>query len=85
VHKIVRELNKFSADLGKRERWLVLNKIDLLPDEVRESRCATIVDRLGWRGPVFAIAALSRQGTRELVFAIMEHLEGRRLTGAGES
>jgi GTPase len=75
VHTIVNELAKFSAELGERERWLVLNKVDLLPDDEREGRCRSIVERLDWRGPVFATAALSQQGTDELVFAIMAHIE----------
>jgi GTP-binding protein len=78
VQAIVRELEKFSPELGERERWLVLNKIDLLADDEREARCRAIVERLGWRGPVFSIAAVSQQGTRELVFAIMDHIEQRQ-------
>ena len=85
VQKIVRELEKFSAELGERERWLVLNKIDLLPDEERGSRCTAIVERLGWQGPVFAIAAVLQKGTRELVFAIMEHVEQALQTTTSES
>jgi GTP-binding protein len=85
VQTIVRELEKFSAELGKRERWLVLNKIDLLPDGEHESRCKSIVERLGWRDPVFAIAAVSQQGTRELVFAIMNHIEQQQLAATSES
>ena len=30
---IVAELKKFAADLGKKERWLVINKIDLVEPE----------------------------------------------------
>jgi len=36
---IAGELKKFSPELAKRERWLVLNKIDLLADDEAESRC----------------------------------------------
>ncbi|HHJ15931.1 MAG TPA: Obg family GTPase CgtA [Gammaproteobacteria bacterium] len=78
VRTIAHELEKFSAELGGRERWLVLNKIDLLTDEEREARCADIVSRLDWQGPVFSIAAVSKQGTRELVFAIMQAIENKR-------
>jgi GTP-binding protein len=75
VNAVVREMEAFSTELGERERWLVLNKVDLLPETERETRCAAIVQRLGWRGPVFTTAALSQQGTQELVFAIMERIE----------
>ncbi len=75
VRAIVHELEKFSAELGERERWLVLNKVDLLPAEEREVRCGEIVQRLDWRGPVFQISALSGEGTEALVFAIMDYIE----------
>jgi len=78
VRVIVHELEKFSVELGERERWLVLNKVDLLPEDERAGRCRDIVQRLAWQGPVFEIAALSRQGTESLVFAIMEHIEARQ-------
>lgn len=72
---IVRELEKFSPELAARERWLVLNKIDLLPPGERAIRCAAIVDGLHWQGPVFQISGLSGEGTRELCQKIMRRLE----------
>lgn len=72
---IVRELKKFSPELAGRERWLVLNKLDLLPEEERETRCAEIVKRLRWKGPVFRISAIKREGTEQLCYAIMDYLE----------
>ncbi|GMQ86960.1 MAG: Obg family GTPase CgtA [Gammaproteobacteria bacterium] len=85
IKAIVHELEKFSAELGERERWLVLNKTDLLPDDEREARCRDIVQRLDWQGPVFATAAVSKQGTQALVFAIMEAIESRRQAAAEPS
>lgn len=85
VKAIAHELEKFSAELGGRERWLVLNKTDLLPDDEREARCQDIVQRLDWPGPVFTIAAISKQGTQALVFAIMEAIESRRQAAAETS
>ena len=82
VKAIARELEKFSAELGGRERWLVLNKIDMVPEGKREALCRDLVERLGWQGPVFEISALAKQGTRELVFAIMEVIEARRQADA---
>jgi len=75
IRVIEAELRKFSPELAGRERWLVLNKVDLLPVEEREARCNDIVRRLDWRGPVFTIAAISGTGTQELVYKAMEHLE----------
>ena len=65
----------FSPALADRERWLVLNKIDLLPEAEAQARCQEIIDDLGWEGPVFRISAANGVGTGELVFAIMNHLE----------
>jgi GTP-binding protein len=72
---IIQELEKFSPELAGRERWLVLNKLDLLPEDEREARVEEILAGLGWTGRVFRIAAIKAEGTRELTFAIMEHLE----------
>ena len=75
VQVIERELAKFSPELAEQTRWLVLNKIDLLPPEERQARCEDIVQRLGWTGPVFQVSALSGEGARALTHAIMACLE----------
>jgi GTP-binding protein len=72
---IVAELRKFSPELAKRERWLVLNKLDLLPEADAEKRCREIVRRLRWKGPVFRISGLARRNTRELCQAVMRRLD----------
>jgi GTP-binding protein len=75
VETILAELGKFSPELVARERWLVLNKTDLLPADDSRERCREIVAALGWTGPVFGISALSGEGTRSLASAIMAYLE----------
>jgi GTP-binding protein len=75
AREIVGELKKFSPDLAKKKRWLVLNKIDLLPPGERVERCAEIVRRLRFKGPVFRISGATGEGTKELCQAIMQHLE----------
>ena len=72
---IVAELKKFSPGLAKKDRWLVLNKIDLLEGEALEERCREIIRRLRWKGPVHRISGVTGQGTRELCQAAMSHLE----------
>lgn len=72
---IAAELKKFSPELAGRERWLVLNKIDLLPPAEADKACRTIVRRLRWKGPVFRISGVTRQGTQELCQAVMRRLE----------
>ncbi len=75
VRIIESELERFSPDLRSRERWLVLNKLDLLPEEERDQRCTALIRDLQWNGPVFRISALQREGTHELCCSIMEHIE----------
>jgi GTP-binding protein len=62
---IVQELKKFSADLAKKERWLVLNKVDQLPEDEADKVCKDIVRRLRWKGPVFRLSGLARLGTED--------------------
>lgn len=72
---IIRELESFSATLANRERWLVLNKADLLAPEEFNARCDALIQALDWQGPVFRIAGISQQGTDELAGRLMDHLE----------
>ena len=72
---IVRELAKYDPALHAKPRWLVLNKLDLLPDDEREKRVKGFVKAYRWKGPVYAISAISGAGTRELVFAIQDWLD----------
>ena len=74
---IVEELAKFSPALAERDRWLVLNKSDQMLEEEREARVAEIVERLGWKGPVYVISTLAHEGTERLCFDIMDYLEAR--------
>lgn len=75
VDAIVGELFLFSHALADRPRWLVLNKIDLLPEDEANARCDEIIEDLEWDGPVFRVSAANGVGTQELVFAIMNYLE----------
>lgn len=81
VRTIERELEHYSPDLAARERWLVLNKVDLLPAGECEASCRDIVKRLDWERPVFIISALSGEGTQELVYRVMEYLDRVQDTG----
>ena len=76
---IVGELRKYDGELHRKPRWLVLNKIDLVPQDDRASRVEAFLE--GYRAAVgepektFIISALGGEGTRELSFAIMAYLE----------
>jgi len=72
---IVAELKKYDPDLYAKPRWLVLNKIDMLPPEARAERVQNFVKRFRWKGPVFEISALTRAGCEPLIRAIHSHLQ----------
>ena len=74
VRAITAELGKFDKSLLSKPRWLVLNKIDMVPAGDLEQRIKAIVRRLRWKGPVFAISALAREGLEPLIRAAFEHV-----------
>lgn len=76
---IVEEITAFSPSLAERDRWLVLNKIDQLLDDEREELKQAVIERLDWKGPVFLVSALDKEGTKELSQAIMRYLDEREL------
>ena len=78
VKALAAELEKFSPELAERERWLVLNKIDLLPPEEREAQAQLIAKGLRWTGPVFSVSAATGLGCKELSARLMERLEALR-------
>ena len=75
---ILDELKKYDPLLHDKPRWLVANKIDLLPEGEREARLAALVAGYGPVARHFAISALSGAGCRELTFAIMAHIEDQK-------
>jgi len=75
AQKILLELEKYNPDMLDEPRWLVLNKTDLLPKEESEVICRDILERLDWKSPFYEISAISGDGTKELVFDIMNYLE----------
>jgi GTPase len=82
--KIIHELEKWSDDLVSKPRWLVLNKIDRLQDDEIDSACNAIIKDLKWKGSVFKISAINGNGTKELMFAIMNFLEEQRREHSGQ-
>jgi GTP-binding protein len=71
---IVAELKKYDAELHAKPRWLVLNKLDMVPEEERAARVKDFVKRYRWKGPVFQISALTREGCQPLIHAIYDHV-----------
>ncbi len=69
------ELRRFSDKLADKPRWLVINKIDLLDTRDRGAVQERLLQELDWTGFVFAISAVTGEGTAELAVEIMRELE----------
>jgi len=86
---IVGELLRHDPALAAKPRWLVVNKIDLIPEDERETAIAGFVEAYrkatGHDGPCFPIAAISGEGTRPLVHAVQQALEEMRPIERGPS
>lgn len=73
---IINELAAYSPELLDKPRWLVLNKIDMIPDEIeRQKVIQHIIDGLNWNGKVFAISAIRSEGTEALTYALMNLID----------
>lgn len=80
VRAIAAELKKYDPALYAKPRWIVLNKLDMVPPEDRDKRIHDFVKRLRWKGPVFPISALTREGCEPLIRAVYEHVAKSRQT-----
>jgi GTPase len=76
---IVNELKKYDEDLHKKPRWLVLNKLDMVPGDERAALVKDFVKRFKFKGPVFEISALTREGCEPLIKAIYKHVKSVQL------
>ena len=74
VKAIVAELEKYDPGLAAKPRWIVLNKLDMIPVDERAERVKAFLKRLRWKGPVFQISALTREGCEPLIRAIYDHV-----------
>lgn len=72
---IINELDTYSHELVDKPRWLVLNKADLLDEGELKIKQDEIIQRLNWQGPVYTISAISKKGTENLAYEIMQQLE----------
>lgn len=75
---IIEELRKYDEALAQKPRWLLINKIDLVPEEERSARIAALVAGYGQVEKHFVMSAISGEGCREITFAIMRYLEEHR-------
>ncbi|MDP2065002.1 MAG: GTPase ObgE [Burkholderiaceae bacterium] len=76
---IVGELKKYDEALFRKPRWLVLNKLDMVPADERAVRVKDFVRRLRFKGPVFEISALTREGCEPLIKAVFQHVQAQQV------
>ncbi|MDB2372995.1 Obg family GTPase CgtA [Psychrosphaera haliotis] len=72
---IVGELEQYSEKLAAKPRWLVFNKIDLMPEDEANERCKEIAEQIGWEGPIYQISASQGLNTKELCNDLSDALE----------
>jgi len=76
---IIGELKKYDTALYEKPRWLVLNKLDMVPGDERAARVKDFVKRMRFKGPVFEISALTREGCEHLVQAVYQHIKAQQI------
>jgi GTP-binding protein len=79
---LVDELKRYSEELYEKPRWLVINKIDLLPEDEREQAVQKLAKAMNWTGPVFAISSLAREGLAPLIKAISQEFKAENTLDA---
>jgi len=76
---IVNELKKYDEALFKKPRWLVLNKLDMVPKDEREALIKDFVKRFKYKGPIFEISALTREGCEPMIKEIYKHIKAQQV------
>ena len=61
--------------LGEKPQIVVLNKMDLVPEDIREELCQEVVDRINWQGKIFRVSGESGEGCDDLCAQIMDYLD----------
>ncbi|MBN9229856.1 MAG: GTPase ObgE [Legionella sp. 40-6] len=80
---IINELAEYDPELLNKPRWLVLNKIDMIPDhDLREQRIQEIITGLNWQNKFFAVSAISGEGTQALCYELMQLIDDLKETEA---
>jgi len=78
------ELAKYDARLAQRERWLVMNKADVLPPERRKDLERGMRRKLKWKGPVYLVSAATGEGCAALMQAVDARLAELRTEARDE-
>lgn len=72
---IVDELAQYSEKLQQKPRWLVFNKVDLMPEDEANEVIQRVLEALDWQGEYFKISALNKIGTKELCMKLATFME----------
>jgi GTP-binding protein len=82
VQIINRELENYSEALGSQEQWLVLNKMDLIPEDIRDDICNEVLERLNWTGKVYRVSGQSGEACDPLCEDVMDYLDALKAQDA---
>jgi GTP-binding protein len=72
---VIEELEQYNQALAQKPRWLVFNKVDLLPQEELETVIHSVLEALDWQEDYYTISAISQQGTKELCRDLADYME----------
>ncbi|RXJ73323.1 GTPase ObgE [Veronia nyctiphanis] len=72
---IIEELQKYSEKLADKPRWLIFNKIDLMPEEEAQAEIERILEALGWDEDYYCISAINKQNIQPLTYDLMEFID----------
>ena len=78
ARSIIGELENFSPTLASKERWLVINKVDLMQADAVEELITALRSELDWQGEIHQISALSGIGCNDLCENLMASIEEHR-------
>ena len=81
---ILEELKKYDEALYAKPRWLLINKIDLVPVEEREARISKLVSAYSPERH-FVVSAINGLGCQDVCFAVMKHMEVLRANAKADS
>ena len=75
---VLAELAAHDPALAAKERWLVLNKLDLVAEDERDALARRIVEGLDWTGPTHRVSAATGLGCEALMRELTARVERLR-------
>lgn len=73
-HQLNQELQKFSAQLEQKQRWLIFTKADTHPPEQARQMVAEYLRQINWQGKHHLISSIDKSGLQTLIKDIAEYL-----------